>query len=255
MTTQPPMQFVDAEDQLKQVTDLIKQNRHDEARELLMQIDHPKAKEWLAKYYRTGAGAEVSQATSGLRFRKNLFLVLAVLALLWVCGGSALFSSAASDVAQTPAPTIQGLSQQEANSYRGLGAAIGGGLGITFFACTGLPLALLFGLLAWRNSAGITNERRHREALAIQDKQFQALQQTAMASSAQAAIGLAGLQQTVPTQPSLPSGDVALKAKFDTARELIQDKEYDAARAILRKIDHPTAREWLEKLDRQAPKS
>lgn len=43
------------------------------------------------------------------------------------------------------------------------------------------------------------------------------------------------------------------KAKFDAARELIQEKRYDEARVILQAISHPTARKWLAKLDTIAP--
>lgn len=45
------------------------------------------------------------------------------------------------------------------------GAGIGGGLGVTFFACTGIPALLLFGLLSWRNGVGIKTEQRHREQI------------------------------------------------------------------------------------------
>lgn len=43
------------------------------------------------------------------------------------------------------------------------------------------------------------------------------------------------------------------KAKFDAAKELIDEKRYDEARALLRTIDHPTAAKWLDKLDVIAP--
>lgn len=39
------------------------------------------------------------------------------------------------------------------------------------------------------------------------------------------------------------------KAKFDAAKELIQEKKYTEARTLLKGIDHPTAREWEAKLD------
>lgn len=45
------------------------------------------------------------------------------------------------------------------------------------------------------------------------------------------------------------------KAKFDAARQLIQEKKYDQARALLETIDHPTAIKWLAKLDEIAPKA
>lgn len=40
------------------------------------------------------------------------------------------------------------------------------------------------------------------------------------------------------------------KAKFDAAKELIQEKKYAEARTLLHSIDHPTAREWEAKLDK-----
>jgi hypothetical protein len=44
-----------------------------------------------------------------------------------------------------------------------------------------------------------------------------------------------------------------LKAKFETAKELIDKKKYDQARAILKTINHPTATAWLAKLDKISP--
>ncbi|MCA0453434.1 MAG: hypothetical protein LCI00_05625 [Chloroflexi bacterium] len=43
------------------------------------------------------------------------------------------------------------------------------------------------------------------------------------------------------------------KAKFDAAKELIDEKRYGEARALLKTIDHPTAITWLDKLDVIAP--
>ncbi len=45
------------------------------------------------------------------------------------------------------------------------------------------------------------------------------------------------------------------KAKFDAAKQLIQEKQYDEARAVLKTIDHPTARQWEVKLNTIAPAS
>lgn len=39
------------------------------------------------------------------------------------------------------------------------------------------------------------------------------------------------------------------KAKFEAAKELIQEKKYSEARTILQTIDHPLAKEWLAKVD------
>lgn len=43
------------------------------------------------------------------------------------------------------------------------------------------------------------------------------------------------------------------KAKFQAAKELIDEKKYGEARALLKSIDHPTAREWEAKLDKLSP--
>jgi hypothetical protein len=43
------------------------------------------------------------------------------------------------------------------------------------------------------------------------------------------------------------------KAKFQAAKELIDEGRYDEARSLLRTLDHPTASAWLEKLDRLYP--
>lgn len=43
------------------------------------------------------------------------------------------------------------------------------------------------------------------------------------------------------------------KAKFEAARELINEKKYNEARAILRTTDHPQAKEWLAKIDKLDP--
>lgn len=47
---------------------------------------------------------------------------------------------------------------------------------------------------------------------------------------------------------------MSTKAKFDAAKQLIQEKKYDQARAILETIDHPPAAKWLAKLDTITPK-
>lgn len=96
-----------------------------------------------------------------MQFRSRFFGFLFILSLLWICGGSALMSNAVQrTVDQNPNAT----DTTEATAFNA-GAGIGGGLGITFFACTGLPLAAFFGLMAWRNSVGLRNDKRHKEQL------------------------------------------------------------------------------------------
>lgn len=45
-----------------------------------------------------------------------------------------------------------------------------------------------------------------------------------------------------------------IKAQFDKARVLIEQKRYDDARAVLTRIDHPKAADWLVMLDEKEAK-
>lgn len=95
-----------------------------------------------------------------MRFRKWLFIVLALLALGWmVLGLSATSSAFQTGVARNAA--LEGVQQDAANT----GTTIGAGLTSTFTLCTGLPLLLLFSFLAWRNAVGIREKKRHEELL------------------------------------------------------------------------------------------
>lgn len=46
-----------------------------------------------------------------------------------------------------------------------VGATIGGGLGVAFFLCTGLPLLLIFGFLYWRNGVAMRRAKEHAETI------------------------------------------------------------------------------------------
>lgn len=46
-----------------------------------------------------------------------------------------------------------------------IGATVGGGLGVAFFLCTGLPFLLIFGFLYWRNGVAMREEKRHSETI------------------------------------------------------------------------------------------
>src|SRR5260370_17026039 len=113
-----------------------------------------------------------------MRARANLWSILGTIVLLWLCGGSLLFMTSAGNVSLTPAATSQYLSATEAQAARSVGAAIGGGLGVTFFVCTGVPLVTLFALLAWRNRVGLITENRHQNQIAPQISQFQTIAQS-----------------------------------------------------------------------------
>jgi len=94
-----------------------------------------------------------------MRFRAQLFTILALISVLWLCGGSTLAIHSAQITASNPTADIQ---------YKGAyaaGAGVGGAIVVTFFTCSGVPLLLLFLFLAWRNRVGIGIEKRHKEML------------------------------------------------------------------------------------------
>lgn len=95
-----------------------------------------------------------------MRFRKWLFTLLALLALAWIVMGLSATSNAfQTGVARNAA--LEGVQQDAANT----GTTLGAGLTSTVTLCTGLPLLLLFSLLAWRNAVGIREKKRHQEVL------------------------------------------------------------------------------------------
>lgn len=100
-----------------------------------------------------------------MKFRKQFFSVLALLALLWIGAGFIISSDAYTETVEENAVTAQSQAMQDAGEA---GAAIGATIGLTIFLCTGLPFLLLFSLLAWRNGAGLKAEQRHQEMLAAQ---------------------------------------------------------------------------------------
>lgn len=93
-------------------------------------------------------------------FRKRLFTVLALIALGWMALG--VWSTSTYNAKRN---ADVGAEVIERPGYQA-GQAVGSGLALTFFLCTGLPLLLAFSLMAWRNSVGLANERRHRETIA-----------------------------------------------------------------------------------------
>lgn len=100
-----------------------------------------------------------------MKFRSRLFGFLALVSLLWVCYGLSLSSAAFSNVVGATVTPSGNLTAEETQNLRTAGAGIGAGLGVTFFLCSGLPLALFFGLMSWRNASGLKNEQRHKEQL------------------------------------------------------------------------------------------
>lgn len=96
-----------------------------------------------------------------MKFRSRFFGIFFILALLWLCLGSYLTSQAVVDVYATPAP-----GGPNAQAARTIGIGVGMSISLSVVLCSGLPLAFLFGLLAWRNAVGLRSERRHRETIA-----------------------------------------------------------------------------------------
>ena len=96
-----------------------------------------------------------------MKFRKRLFYLFALLAIGWIIYGVAATGDAVNETV-TQGSALRTESQQSATEA---GAALGGGLSLIFFLCTGFPALLFFGMLGWRNSAGIVTERRHQEQL------------------------------------------------------------------------------------------
>lgn len=97
-------------------------------------------------------------------FRKRLFTILAILALAWIGYGLSVTSQVTNKQLQQADVQASGAAQA--------GTAIGASIATSVFLCTGLPLFFLFALLAWRNSVGLTNKKRHEEMLAaVQQKQ------------------------------------------------------------------------------------
>jgi hypothetical protein len=103
-----------------------------------------------------------------MKFRKNLFTVLAFLSLAFMAYGFLATGAAVDEVTSTAVPTVEGSDAETTTAFRDAGVAVGAGVSITIFLCIGFPFFVVFSLLAWRNSAGLKAERRHQELLAAQ---------------------------------------------------------------------------------------
>ncbi|GEM_PF-2380656 len=179
---------------------LIEQKRYDEARQLLMTINHPAATDWLQKMEaeiaaesggrkrQTDTGSMRPMQTPslsytpaapmgrmpvngpvvderrlrGLKTRRTIFWILTTISLMYLCYGVTGTSAAVDSVVSQSTATTEA---EQAGTA--IGVAIGGGLGLAFFLCTGLPFFFIFALLAWRNGSGLRTERRHLEMLAV----------------------------------------------------------------------------------------
>src|SRR4051812_10066676 len=84
-----------------------------------------------------------------------LFALLALGSLCYICYGCTLTSSVVSSAMSTPAATLDSLRSSDAKTLWNTMATVSGSLSIIVFLCTGFPLMLIFGILAWRNSIGV----------------------------------------------------------------------------------------------------
>ncbi len=97
-----------------------------------------------------------------MKFRSRFFGVLFILALLWTCGGVWYVNGIAARLHNENTQEFESSSQRAAAN---VGTATGATLFYAIVLCTGIPALLLFGLLSWRNSAGLRREQMHKEQL------------------------------------------------------------------------------------------
>jgi len=135
------------------------------------------------------------------RLGTGCFGLLTMLAVLWICGGTALWSYAGQQAATTQRP---GSAQDRQINQMASGITLG--LGAGTFACTGIPVALISGLFAILCFSGWQAERRHQEMITVEQSRNAVLAGMAMTQIAQAQMqynqtqGNAG--QNKPTLPS-----------------------------------------------------
>lgn len=99
------------------------------------------------------------------RIWRNVWGVLALLSLGWICYGFTATGAAVSNVVGTPVPKSAGSDAQTAQAATAVGATIGGGLGIAFYACSGGVPFLLFLFAYSRAGAAIRQGLQHQEMM------------------------------------------------------------------------------------------
>jgi hypothetical protein len=96
-------------EQMRKARTLIQQKRFDDARALLITIDHPKADIWLNRLNQMGSGTAVSQPTSDKSFTVKLFVSI-ILLLFWIVPGLIALAIFAPEARKYPdAPGAGGL--------------------------------------------------------------------------------------------------------------------------------------------------
>lgn len=88
------------------------------------------------------------------RFFRAVWGICLLFSVGWICLGLANVTNVAGDLIES----------NTSESYQA-GVALGSGVGFTLYACTGLPLILLFGFLYWRNGIAIREEQRHQQTM------------------------------------------------------------------------------------------
>lgn len=95
-----------------------------------------------------------------MKFRRNLFLVLSLIAILWFVAGLSTVNTVVSS--STPEPG----SSRATQAGQATANVIVSGVSIGVLACTGFLPAMMFLFLSWRNHAGWVNKVRYEEQLA-----------------------------------------------------------------------------------------
>jgi hypothetical protein len=183
-----------------------------------------------------------------MRFRARFFAVLALISIIVPFIGFFIGQQGISNVKLTPVATSEYLTLEEAENARAVGSAIGvtlvGTAWMSVCLCPGLALALLFSLLAWRNQAGLTNERRHQEQLAVAQMQFHTMQQQVVQNQP-----AGGAAVNTPTIGDLTPMSAEQRRLIDRAMALLQENKRAEARKLLQAIGHPKAMELIVKID------
>jgi hypothetical protein len=189
-----------------------------------------------------------------MRFRAIFFGIFFMLSLLWICYGFYATSTAFVEVVGTPAPnsTTQSQAARDMRNARTAGATIGAGLGLGIFLCTGVPLALFFGLLSWRNNVGLRSERRHQEMMDVHRQQAHAMQVGATAQMMQARDVRQTSNVRLPAPQRAASGQHPLEAstlreQLREAWQMLKDGDTDGARKLTGQLykAHPESADVL----------
>jgi hypothetical protein len=192
--------------------------------------------------------------------RAQFWSLLGGLALIYLCGGlmwvvggasSVTTKEAGASISATMKAQGQKIDSETVKASQGIAAGAVTVVGLPFFACTGLPVLFFCGLMANANRRGLRQQRQHEEQLATQKQQFEAMQQSAMAHTAQAQMNYAQMQAQQPPPMSIPANapSTDVKAQFEAAKALIDAKQFSAARNLLKTINHPMAKEWIAKIE------